>query len=320
MKEEIRRLGLKLGLDGVGFAAPVLPPAGRRFSTWLDSGYGAGMAYLHRTRDLRLCPEKFFPDVKTVLAVILNYYNPEPADVQRGAEGRISPDTPVGRDARISRYAWGRDYHKTLTRRLQRYLEEIQRRFPDAKGRVAVDTAPVMDKLWAEAAGLGWQGRHTNLITRNYGSWVFIGTLWLNIELPPDPAHSNYCGSCTKCLDACPTGALISPNLLDARRCISYWNVEHRGPFGKETPPFDRWLYGCDVCQEVCPWNRFSTPASESDFLPRSSLLKMELKSWAGLNDAEYEKLTRGSAMRRAKQEGLRRNACWLGKTKGERD
>jgi epoxyqueuosine reductase len=304
LREDIRRAGLRLGLDGVGFAAPVLPPAGVNFQDWLDRGCGAGMDYLRRHIELRLHPEKFFPGVKTVLAAILNYYRGAPAASARGPESGGRP--------RISRYAWGRDYHKTLPQKLRLLLAEIQRVAPGTRGRWAVDTAPVLDKLWAEAAGLGWQGRNTNLLTRTLGSWVFIGTLWLDLELPPDPHHADFCGSCTKCLDACPTGALIEPNLLDARRCISYWNVEHRGAFEKATPSFDGWLFGCDICQDVCPWNRFSTESAEDDFLPRSGLFETGLEEWAALDESGYDELTRGSALRRAKREGLRRNARWI--------
>lgn len=295
LKEKIREIGSALGFHCVGFAPPELPDVADRFPQWLAAGYQAGMDYMDRHSDIRMDPRAFFPEVKTVIAAAMNYYNPPP--------GR-PPDAP-----HISRYAWGRDYHKVLRKRLRRLMEEIEALVPGARGRVAVDTSPVLDKVWAAAAGIGWQGKHTNLITRSAGSWVFLGTLWIDVEIPPDLPTPDFCGTCTRCLEACPTRAFPQPYVLDSRRCITYWNVEHRGDFGEKTPSLHGWLFGCDVCQDVCPWNKFQRDASEADFLPRPGVLGATRDDWASCSLETLDEATRGSAMRRAGLEGLRRNA-----------
>jgi epoxyqueuosine reductase len=254
------------------------------------------MAYMQRHEDVRLDPESFFPGVRTVVAAALNYYRPEPAR---------PPGAP-----KISRYAWGRDYHKVLKSKLNRFLERIRELAPETSGRAAVDTSPVLDKVWAAAAGLGWQGKHTNLITRTHGSWVFLGTLWIDLALPPDLPSPDFCGSCTRCLDACPTGAFPRPYVLDSRRCITYWNVEHRGAFGETTPPLRGWLFGCDICQDVCPWNKFRRETGMEDFAPRRQALELTTEDWERLDARAFDDATRGSAMRRARMEGLKRNAA----------
>jgi epoxyqueuosine reductase len=293
LKERIRGLGKGLGFEEVGFAPPELPDRADRLTQWLEAGYQAGMTYMDRHREICLDPGAFFPEVKTIIAVALNYYLPHPAN---------SPSPPV-----VSRFAWGRDYHRVLRGKLKRLMEEIRRIRPGTVGRIAVDTSPVLDKVWAAAAGVGWQGKHTNLITRSVGSWVFLGTLWIDLELPPDLPSTDYCGTCKRCLEACPTRAFPQPYVLDSRRCITYWNVEHRGEFGEETPSLNGWLFGCDVCQEVCPWNKFRRATPEEDFSPRVAL-DLGLEDWADLPRSTFEEVTRGSAMRRAGLEGLRRN------------
>jgi epoxyqueuosine reductase len=270
------------------------------------------MAYMARHAALRLDPRGFFPQVRTVVAVALNYYAPHPVVAEAGPPNPAPGGGGPPQRARISRYAWGRDYHGVLRKLLRRFLGGIQELVPGVSGRYAVDTAPVMDKMWAVAAGLGWQGRHTNVILPRLGSWVFLGTLWLDLELPADPPVPDRCGRCRRCLEACPTGALPRPYVLDARRCIAYWTIEHRGPFGPATPRWRDWLFGCDACQEVCPWNKFQRTTPNADFHPRPETVGLRLETWASLDEDLYRRVTRSSPLKRAGREGLRRNARWL--------
>jgi epoxyqueuosine reductase len=306
LKEEIRRMGRGLGFDAVGFAPPVLPASAQNLPDWLEKGYQAGMGYMDRHKDVCLDPQAFFPGVRTVIAVALNYFTP--------GDGTAPP---AGHPA-ISRYARGRDYHKVLKTKLAAFLERIREAVPGVNGKIAVDTSPVLDKLWAQAAGLGWQGKHTNLITRSRGSWVFLGTVWIDKEIAPDLPGTDLCGSCTACLDACPTAAFPAPYVLDARRCISYWTIEHRGEFTGDTPPLHGWLFGCDVCQDVCPWNKFQKPTAEPDFAPRAEIMDLDVDRWSEMDDEQFERVTRGSPLRRARKDGLRRNAHRLIRESGD--
>lgn len=213
---------------------------------------------------------------------------------------------------RWSNYAWGDDYHRLLKKCMRQLLASIKEAYPEVEGISCVDTSPVMEKIWARRAGIGWQGKHTNLITRDYGSWLFLGEILLSVELAADPPfNSDYCGSCTACLEACPTGALTGAYEIDAQRCISYLTIEYRGSFDKtQRNNLNGWLYGCDICQEVCPWNtRFAKPSMEKSFAPRDFILAYTGERWSGLTREDWDSLLRGSAARRSGYEGLLRNA-----------
>lgn len=297
----IKRQAHRLGFDPVGIVpAAVLTTEGARFREWLGRNFHGKMDYLARNPEMRLDPRQLLPAARSVICVALNYYHPEPH----------REDPAIGK---ISRYAWGDDYHEVLRDKLKELLAWIKTRQPEVEGRICVDSAPIMDKAWAVRAGLGWIGKHTNVITRKYGSWVFLGELLLSIELDDDGLiEPDHCGKCTACLDACPTGALIAPYQLDATRCISYATIELRD----ETLPepiaanLQNWVFGCDICQDVCPWSRFSKPTVEERFTPREGLIAPPLTSLTSMTQEEFSRRFRLSAIKRTKLAGLRRNAA----------
>jgi epoxyqueuosine reductase len=289
-----------LGFDKVGVvAAAALTEEGAKLREWLARGFHGQMAYMARNPEQRSDPRLLLPSAKSVVCVALNYFRPD----------KHSDDPDVGK---ISRYAWGEDYHDVLRDKLNALLEWIREREPEVEGKVCVDTSPMMDKAWAARAGLGWIGKHTNLITKEFGSWVFLGELLLSIELDYDSLiEPDHCGKCVACIDACPTGAIIAPYQLDATRCISYGTIELREA---ELPELIRsnlesWVFGCDICQDVCPWSRFSKQTEEERFAPREGLVEPKLKELIEMSQEEFSTRFRKSAIKRAKLAGLQRNA-----------
>lgn len=262
---------------------------------WLAQGFQGEMAWMPNPRRQEI--QSVLPGAQSVISVALNYYQPDP-----------QPPPKV----KIARYAWGRDYHRVLGKRLQALGEWLQSQVPDMTYRWYVDTGPVQDKVWAEQAGIGWIGKHSNVISRQYGSWILLGELITTLALTGDRPHTNHCGTCSRCLAACPTGAIVEPYVVDANRCIAYHTIENRAP---ELPPtiaanLQGWVAGCDICQEVCPWNqRFAQPTDVADFAPRSPLLNTSPEELATLSDEAWDELTRGSALRRIKPAQWRRNA-----------
>ena len=307
LKQFIRQAALRLGFQKVGFAkAGALGQQGQDLQDWLRQGRHGAMDWMARRQAERSDPCVYFPPVQTVVALAMNYHTP-------------APQQPDG-SPRWSRYAWGDDYHRLLKKRLRALLRELTVVHPDVNGIASVDTSPVMEKVWAQRAGLGWQGKHTNLITRDYGSWVFLGELLLDIALEPDPPfEEDLCGSCTACLEACPTQALTAAYQLDATRCISYLTIEHpEGVDPDDGARLDGWLYGCDVCQDVCPWNvRFAQPSPEQAFQPREFISNYSWSDWAGLSFGTWDRLLRGSAARRPGYQGLKRIAAAGGALNG---
>jgi epoxyqueuosine reductase len=300
LASEVKRRARELGFHKVGVArAEPLVEERSRLEEWLRRGYHGEMGWMGRDPARRADPRELLAGARSVVVVALNYYTPhEHAD-----------DPAAGK---ISRYAWGDDYHEVLTEKLRALLGWIQERVPGAEGRVCVDAQPAMDKAWAARAGLGWIGKHTNLITRDLGSWVFLGELILNVELEADAAREDdHCGSCTLCLEACPTGAITEPYVVDSNRCISYATIELRAP---ELPAavsenLQGWLYGCDICQDVCPWNRFEQPTDEARFEPRPDAVNAPLSDILALTPEAYAARFRRSPVKRAKLAGLQRNA-----------
>jgi epoxyqueuosine reductase len=309
ISREIKEHARRLGFDKVGIVRAVaLEDERERLREWLARGFHGEMRWMERDPEKRADPRQVFPAARSVVVVALNYYTPH----EHGTEETAAGDSAAGK---ISRYAWGDDYHDVLGERLKALLAWIKERWPEAEGRACVDTAPLMDKAWAVRAGLGWLGKHSNLITREYGSWVFIGELLLNLELEED-AHreEDHCGTCTLCLDVCPTGAITEPYVVDSNKCISYATIELRAP---EIPSdlkanLDGWLYGCDACQDVCPWNRFEQATEEERFQPRAGNVAPDLSSILELTPETYATRFRRSAIKRAKLAGLQRNARTL--------
>jgi epoxyqueuosine reductase len=301
ISREIKERARSLGFHEVGIVrARAVEDERERLREWLARGFHGEMRWMERDPEQRADPRLVFPAARSIVVVALNYYTPHEHERDDAATGKIS------------RYAWGDDYHDVLGEKLKALLAWIKERWPEAEGRACVDTAPLMDKAWAVRAGLGWIGKHTNLITREYGSWVFIGELLLNLELEGDAVREeDHCGSCTLCLDACPTGAITEPYVVDSNKCISYATIELRAP---EIPAsmkehLDGWLYGCDACQDVCPWNRFEKATDEERFEPRAGNHRPDLSSILELTPDTYATRFRRSAIKRAKLTGLQRNA-----------
>ncbi len=287
---------LALGFDRVA-VGPADPPAhGPAFEAWLDAGYAGTMEYLGRGRAARLDPARLLPGARSVIAVALNYHQGEPS----------------GHDAwaPVARYAWGRDYHDVMRPRLERLCELIREAAgPDVRSHAAVDTSAVLERDLAARAGLGWVGKNTNLLHPELGSWFFIGIVLTTAELEWDQALPDRCGTCRACLDACPTEAFVAPYVLDARRCISYLTIEHKGPIPEKLrEPMGEWVFGCDLCQTVCPWNRKAPPTREPAFLPGTEPLS--LPSLLEMTEADFRARFSGTALTRPKRGGLARNAA----------
>jgi epoxyqueuosine reductase len=299
--EKIRSKALELGFEKVGFArAQELEPEGARFFEWLTRGYHGEMAWLAREPQKRTDPKLIFPEAKSVISVALNYYTPA-SHAQTG---------------RISRYAWGDDYHDVLKEKLRALLEWLVADVPGAAGKICADTTPVLEKAWAMRAGIGWIGKHTNVITKEYGSWIFLGEIITNLDLDADQPAIDHCGSCTACIDACPTDAIVEPFVVDSNRCISYATIELRSDDLPENVAanLNGWIYGCDICQDVCPWNRFEQPTEEARFAPRHDETSLDLDMVESLTPESYAERFRKSAMKRTKLTGLKRNAGALRK------
>lgn len=300
LAHEIKERALFEGFNKVGIAgASSLENEGRRLREWLARGYHGEMSWMARDVDKRIDPREIFPQARSAVVVALNYFTPH--------QHQQNPAT-----GKVSRYAWGDDYHDVMKSKLTSLLSWIREQEPQAEGKICVDIQPTMDKAWAVRAGLGWIGKHSNLITPEHGSWVFIGELLLNLDLDGDSdVIEDHCGTCTLCIDACPTAAITEPYVVDSNKCISYATIELREP---ELPSqvenkLSGWLYGCDICQDVCPWNRFETSSAEMGFAPRDGNVNAELTDILELTPETYAARFRGSAMKRAKLSGLQRNA-----------
>jgi epoxyqueuosine reductase len=300
---QVKERALQLGFSKVGIArAESLTEEHNRLQQWLARGFNGEMKWMERDPAQRTNPRLFFPPARSVIVVALNYYT--------------QPQHETGRSedltGKISRYAWGDDYHEVVAGKLRELLSWIKQHHAEADGKVCVDIQPVMDKAWAARAGLGWIGKHTNLITPEFGSWVFIGELLLNLDLEPEETGvADQCGSCSLCIGACPTSAIVEPYVLDANLCISHATIESRM---SEIRPevaehLEGWLYGCDICQDVCPWNQMTNVSIEPRFQARAGNVNASLSEIQQLTPEAYAARFRGSAMKRAKLSGLQRNA-----------
>jgi len=286
-----------LGFQKVGITkAESISEEKEKLETWLSRGHHGTMSWLAERKHERGDIFTYFPDVKSVISLGMNYYT---------GYGQ----NELNSDNKFSNYAWGEDYHDILKSRLYKLLNWLKIEIPDLNGIACVDTSPVMDKVWAQRAGLGWQGKHTNLITKDFGSWLFLGELLVNIELDYDePFIEDLCGSCTACIDACPTQALGEYEIY-AEKCISYLTIEHRGDFPDDNSELHNWIYGCDICQEVCPWNeKFSQVTIQNYFYPKKEILYWTNEDWERIDEEGFRKLFKGSAVKRTKYSGLSRN------------
>jgi len=295
----IREKALSLGFDAVGFALPTLAAEAKRgLSEYLARGYHGDMGWLADKADRRADPGVLWPEVRSVVVLGLNYGPADDPMALLSARGRGA----------ISVYARNRDYHDILKSRVKTLARWIHETL-DGEVKVFVDTAPVMEKPLAQAAGIGWQGKHTNLVSRAHGSWLFLAEVYTTLDLDPDSAESDHCGGCRRCLDVCPTRAFPAPYQLDARRCISYLTIEHKGHIAPEfRAAMGNRIYGCDDCLAVCPWNKFATPTSEAGFLPRAELSAPRLADLADLGDADFRRVFSGSPIKRIGRDRFVRN------------
>ena len=290
----LKALAQELGFAFCGVArAEFMEPEARQLEAWLNRGLHAGMDYMANHFDLRVDPTKLVPGAKTVVVLGFNYY---PED-----------DSPSRQNPKIARYAYGEDYHRVVWKRGKTLLRRLRELYGEIEGRVFVDSAPVLERQWAERAGQGWRGKNTLLLRRDSGSYFFLCELIIDLELEPDPPVSDFCGTCRRCIDACPTDAIAQEGyLLDAGRCISYLTIELKGAleagFGES---LDGWLFGCDICQEVCPWNRFAKPHQEPAFLPSPELAGMGHDDWAALSAEAFAEVFAKSPLKRRGHAGL---------------
>ncbi len=300
LSQQIKARAYELGFDLVGMTSAAPLTHANRFRAWVLQGFAGEMAYLTRDVDKRVDPRRVLPGAQSVIVLGINYHTPP--DVPKDAYGR----------GWIAQYAWGQDYHTVLGQKLQALAAFIrEREGAEVRARWYVDTGPILERELAWRAGLGWLGKNTNLINRHAGSWLFLGAILLDRELAYDDPATAHCGTCTRCLIACPTGALVAPGVLDARRCISYLTIELRGPIPAELRPLmGTHIFGCDICQAVCPWNRKAPAASASAFRPRAGYAAPELVPLLGLSEEEFHARFRDSPIKRAKRRGFLRNVA----------
>lgn len=297
IKSESKRLGfLSCGISKAGFLEEEAP----RIENWLNNNMQGQMSYMENHFDKRLNPTLLVDDAKSVISLLLNYY---PSEFQNE------------NSYKISKYAYGQDYHHVIKEKLKELLNFIQTEIGEVSGRAFVDSAPVLDKAWAAKSGLGWVGKNSNLITQKVGSFYFIAELIIDLELDYDTPTTDHCGSCTACLDACPTEAIVAPYVVDGSKCISYFTIELKDNLPQEMKgKFDDWMFGCDVCQDVCPWNRFSKPHNEPLFQANSDILNFSKSDWEEITTDTFQKVFKNSAVKRTKYEGLLRNINFLKK------
>lgn len=299
--QKIKNFTRELGFDYCGIAkAQPLDDDARRLEQWLNKGLHGAMRYMENYFDLRTDPTKLVPGARSVITLLLNYYPQE----------QQTPDAP-----HISKYAYGKDYHEVIRAKLNKLLAMINEQIGEVHGRGFVDSAPVLERSWAQRSGLGWIGRNGNLINKNQGSFFFIATLIVDLELEyDDPLVKDYCGTCRKCIDACPTDAITEDRVIKGNQCISYYTIELKDMLLPEDKKgrFADWMFGCDICQDVCPWNRFSRPTRETEFTPLPEILHFSTKEWESLTEESFKKIFRHSPLKRTKFQGIQRNLKFI--------
>jgi epoxyqueuosine reductase len=296
----IKNLSAAFGFDYCGIAkAQPLDDDARRLEAWLNKGLHGKMQYMENHFDLRIDPSKLVPGAKSVITLLKNYY----------------PEKPLEQELKISKYAYGTDYHTVIKTSLKNMMAAAQEKVGQFAGRGFVDSAPVLERSWAQRSGLGWIGKNGNLLTKNSGSFFFIATLITDLELEyDDPFAKDYCGSCRRCVEACPTEAISEGKVVNGNKCISYFTIELKEEIIPEEMKgkFDNWMFGCDVCQDVCPWNRFSKPHKEEGFSPLPELLDLSTKEWKELSEEMFKKIFKHSPLSRSKHKGIQRNIRFL--------
>lgn len=297
----VKKTAAMLGFDYCGIArAMPLDDDARRLERWLQKGMQGSMHYMENYFDLRIDPARLVPGAKSVITLMQNYF---PGKQQSTAAPKIS------------KYAYGKDYHEVIREKLQQLLKQLKTTIGDIQGRGFVDSAPVLERTWAQRSGLGWIGKNGNLLTKQSGSFYFIATLITDLELEyDDPFAKDYCGTCTRCIDACPTEAILPGKVVDGSKCISYFTIELKEMLipGEMKGKFDNWLFGCDVCQDVCPWNRFSKPNSETAFTPLAEILNLNTREWEQMTEERFRKIFKDSPLKRAKFNGIQRNLKFI--------
>jgi epoxyqueuosine reductase len=295
---KVKKLASDFGFDFCGVSkAEFLEDQAGPLENWLKAGHHGEMSYMERYFDKRLDPTLLVPGAKSVITLLYNYYPQE--------------ELPKKNNYHLARYAYGKDYHDVIKGKMREFVKSVKYVIGNIQGRVFVDSAPVMERSWAQRSGAGWIGKNSLLLTRG-GSYFFIAELITDLELEPDGPVPDFCGSCTRCIDNCPTDA-ITPYQVDASKCISYFTIELRGEIPNEVKgKFEDWIFGCDICQEVCPWNRFSKPHREPEFLPVDDLFDMHKDKWRDLSEDSYQALFKGSAVKRSKFEGIKRNISFV--------
>ena len=290
----VKKYAQKHGFDFCGISeATFLEEEAPKLESWINKNYNGEMAYMANHFDKRLDPRLLVDGAKSVVSLLLNYY----------------PEEEIEGNLKVSKYAYGRDYHKVIRKKLKHLLTDLREEIGEFGGRAFTDSAPVMDKAWAEKSGLGWRGKHTNLINKQNGSFYFIAELIIDLELTPDGPIKDYCGTCTRCIDACPTDAILAPYEIDGSKCISYYTIELKESIPEDVKgKFDNWVFGCDACQDVCPWNRFSKPHQTVDFSPKESLFELSQRDFEDITEETFEKVFNGTPLRRTGYQGLIRN------------
>jgi epoxyqueuosine reductase len=297
----IKQLASEFGFNFCGIAqATKLDDDARRLELWLNKGMHGKMQYMERHFELRIDPRQLVPGAKSVITLLLNYF---PKDKQDAGT------------LKISKYAFGKDYHEVIREKLNKLIESIKINVGEIHGRGFVDSAPVLERTWAQRSGLGWVGKNGNLINKENGSFFFIATLITDLDLEPDePFAKDYCGTCTRCIDACPTDAILPGKIVDGSKCISYFTIELKDMLipTEMKGKFENWAFGCDICQDVCPWNRFSKPTNEIEFTPLPGILNISTKEWEAMTEEKFKSIFRHSALNRSKLKGIQRNLKFL--------
>jgi len=297
----VKQLAAELGFNFCGIAkATKLDDDARRLESWLNKGMHGSMHYMERYFDMRIDPAKLVPGARSVITLLLNYF---PNEKQHSD------------DIKISKYAYGKDYHEVIREKLNKYLENIKMGIGDFHGRGFVDSAPVLERTWAQRSGLGWVAKNGNLINKQMGSFFFIATLITDLDLAPDePFAKDYCGTCSRCIDACPTDAILPGKVVDGSKCISYFTIELKEMLipGEMKGKFENWMFGCDICQDVCPWNRFSKPTNEIEFTPLPEILNLSTKEWEMMTEEKFKKIFNHSPLSRSKLRGIQRNLKFI--------